>query len=109
MTDGAGPGPGRDCSLPALSEDWEESDTGLGSREEGKERDGRQGMGGHREIGKWDIRLEKADGIMKRECEVSTVQKIRNATTVEKTKVNFNEVTETAEFYSGCGIWNYYC
>lgn len=48
--------------------------------------------------------MEKADGIMKRECEVSTVQKIRKGTTVEKTKVNFNEVTETAEFYSGCGI-----
>ena len=45
--------------------------------------------------------MEKADGIMKRECEVSTVQKIRKGTTVEKTKVNFNEVTETAEFYSG--------
>lgn len=38
------------------------------------------------------------------ECEVSIVQKIRKGTTVEKTKVNFNEVRETAEFCSRCGI-----
>lgn len=48
--------------------------------------------------------MEKADGIMKWECEVSTVQKIRKGATVENTKVNFNEVRQTAEFCSGCRI-----